>query len=339
MNRIELKINDDKSMEVLTPQPLVEGENLTTEISVEIPASWAGSAIRALITTPLGKLVDAVDASVPVGLTNTMLDGKGTLYVEYVAMKDGTEIARTKSPALLPVSAARSMTGDVDPAPLPDLVAEMVQAKNDANTAAQTANDAAASANEETAKWVGATAQANTLEPDELATASITEGEDGKIFNFGVPQGIPGIKGDKGDKGDTGATGATGAQGIQGAPGEVTTAQLNTALALKADKAQEAWIIPTLLNNWVNVAGQTTRYKKDKTGVVYVELFLVGGTTFSSFFTLPAGYRPGQVMLMPSLIGSGPGTIFIDASGNVQNFSGTATSNQRFIGCFRAAEV
>ena len=139
MNRIELKINDDKSMEVLTPQPLVEGENLTTEISVEIPASWAGSAIRALITTPTGKLVDAVDASVPVGLTNTMLDGKGTLYVEYVAMKDGTEIARTKSPALLPVSAARTIIGDIDPAPLPDLVAEMVAAKGDCDDAADAA--------------------------------------------------------------------------------------------------------------------------------------------------------------------------------------------------------
>lgn len=56
---------------------------------------------------------------------------------------------------------------------------------------------------QEMADLVAISAEAETLEPDEEATASY----EGGVLSFGIP------KGDKGDTGETGATGATGATG------------------------------------------------------------------------------------------------------------------------------
>lgn len=175
MKTIELKINEDKTQEVVTPQVLVEGENRTTQIGlVGSPASWVGSAIRALITTPGGKLVDPVDATEPVELFNTMLDGPGMLKIEYISMRNDTEIDRTKSPALLYVSAARSIIGEIAPEPLPDLVAEMVQAKSECIAATAAAQNVASyAAKQYGLYWDGTTTSNGTRLGDAV----------GRVFN------------------------------------------------------------------------------------------------------------------------------------------------------------
>lgn len=61
----------------------------------------------------------------------------------------------------------------------------------------------------------------------------------------------------------------------------------------------EAWIAPTLLNSWVQVAttnGYGTSaplgFFKDPTGIVRLRGRLRGGTSLTTAFTLPPGYRP-----------------------------------------------
>ena len=58
----------------------------------------------------------------------------------------------------------------------------------------------------------------------------------------------------------------------------------------KANKVQEAWITPTLLNGWV--ATMPVSYCKDEFGIVRVKGFVNSGTIGSTVFTLPIGYRP-----------------------------------------------
>ena len=59
----------------------------------------------------------------------------------------------------------------------------------------------------------------------------------------------------------------------------------------KANKVQEAWITPTLLNGWVNYdAGRPPRYMKDNFGVVRFSGLAKSGTINTPIFTLPVGY-------------------------------------------------
>ena len=74
-----------------------------------------------------------------------------------------------------------------------------------------------------------------------------------------------------------------------------TTLALNAALALKADKAQEAWITPTLVNGWVNysaLGGETVGFYKDSLGIVRLRGVINTGASGTVVFTLPLGYRP-----------------------------------------------
>lgn len=137
MRDIEIRINDNKTCEVVTPQPLVEGENRTTQIKlIGTPTSWTDFAVMCLLTTPAGVLVDAVP--LPCELLNSMLDAAGTLKAEFIATRVGTdtEVDRTKNAALMPVSAARNPLGDIPPEPLPDLIADVTAAGVAANQAA-----------------------------------------------------------------------------------------------------------------------------------------------------------------------------------------------------------
>ena len=67
-------------------------------------------------------------------------------------------------------------------------------------------------------------------------------------------------------------------------------------LAEKANKVQEAWITPTLLNNWVNSYDLAkSRYFKDQFGVVHLEVSVKRDTAAGiQIMRLPAGYRPSQ---------------------------------------------
>lgn len=65
-------------------------------------------------------------------------------------------------------------------------------------------------------------------------------------------------------------------------------AQLNE----KANKVQEAWITPTLLNGWVAVNG-TPQFMKDSLGFVHFRGGLNGANSAGlTAFTMPTGYRP-----------------------------------------------
>lgn len=67
-----------------------------------------------------------------------------------------------------------------------------------------------------------------------------------------------------------------------------------TALALKANIAQEAWITPTLVNGWNHFGSPTynASYMKDSMGFVHLRGRVKDGTISSYFMVLPVGYRP-----------------------------------------------
>ena len=64
--------------------------------------------------------------------------------------------------------------------------------------------------------------------------------------------------------------------------------ELNTN---KANKVQEEWITPTLINGWENVSGELTRYMKDEFGFVTLQVSVKSGIQ-TQLLTLPSGYRP-----------------------------------------------
>jgi hypothetical protein len=65
----------------------------------------------------------------------------------------------------------------------------------------------------------------------------------------------------------------------------------------KANKVQEDWIEPTLINGWVNTATtRISRYYKDEFGIVHLVLNIKDGTStaLTKILDLPVGYRPDQ---------------------------------------------
>lgn len=55
-----------------------------------------------------------------------------------------------------------------------------------------------------------------------------------------------------------------------------------------------SWIAPTFQNSWVNLATATPAgYLKDALGFVHLRGRINGGSSGTTVFTLPSGYRPG----------------------------------------------
>ena len=75
----------------------------------------------------------------------------------------------------------------------------------------------------------------------------------------------------------------------------VSTAQ-QTALNAKADKVQEAWITPTLLNGFTS-AIVPLRYKNASLGFVHIQGQVENITNNKTVFVLPVGYRPDRRVL------------------------------------------
>lgn len=70
------------------------------------------------------------------------------------------------------------------------------------------------------------------------------------------------------------------------------SAQLNE----KANKSQEAWITPTLLNGWVHFDNvRKLKYYKDNLGRVHIKGMVKEGVAGVAIFELPAQYRPGEL--------------------------------------------
>lgn len=107
-------------------------------------------------------------------------------------------------------------------------------------------------------------------------------------------------------------------------------AEQSSQLAQKANKTQEAWIAPTLLNSWVNYGGGSyddAGYFLDDFGFVNLRGVIKDGVTTAGtvLFTLPSGYRPSLPKL--SLVYAGTSVAYIDVltSGNVRIRAGSNT--------------
>lgn len=103
----------------------------------------------------------------------------------------------------------------------------------------------------------------------------------------------------------------------------------------KANRVQEAWITPTLLNSWIDNSGFVSRYKKDEMGVVWVELFVNSGVQGSVIFALPSGYRPTQTLDITGNASSVLSRITILTNGNITHSIGTTSSLHRYVFSFR----
>ena len=99
-----------------------------------------------------------------------------------------------------------------------------------------------------------------------------------------------------------------------------------TALNLKANKVQEAWFTPTLINGWVAFGGAEDgpTYYKDDFGNVKLRGVVKSGTLSVSMFKLPIGYRPTKNKYFAVISNNVPGFVLIDPSGGVIPFAGTS---------------
>ena len=93
----------------------------------------------------------------------------------------------------------------------------------------------------------------------------------------------------------------------------------------KANKAQEGWNSPTLLNGWTQIAGQEAAYMKDTLGFMHFKGTVTTGTLSSVIFNLPAGYRPAQPRSFATVVSSSFGRINVAPGGSVIFAAGLAS--------------
>lgn len=70
--------------------------------------------------------------------------------------------------------------------------------------------------------------------------------------------------------------------------------------SVKSELISVSYVAPTVLNGWTNLGGEYANiaYRKDAKGNVIFRGCLAGGTA-STFFQLPAGYRPPKTICIP----------------------------------------
>ena len=90
----------------------------------------------------------------------------------------------------------------------------------------------------------------------------------------------------------------------------------------KADKKQEDWITPTLLNGWIenNPTATPVGYMKDSMGFVHLKGRLTGSSSHA--FVLPPGYRPNDVLNFPANNNRSYGSIEVNGAGWVYPLGG-----------------
>lgn len=102
----------------------------------------------------------------------------------------------------------------------------------------------------------------------------------------------------------------------------------------------DAWTAPTLLNSWVNYGSgfNPAGFYKDVFGIVRLRGCVSGGALNTTIFTLPTGYQPTNKVAYPiSGSGGSPGSVLIDASGNISQIASPATTLVLESISFRAA--
>lgn len=107
-------------------------------------------------------------------------------------------------------------------------------------------------------------------------------------------------------------------------------AQLEGEVSQKANKTQEAWITPTLLNGWVDFSPSYSpvSFYKDSMGVVHLRGTVKSGAS-GIIFNLPEGYRPSkfEFFLTGTAIQNGTqngAALYIGGNGNVFTYHATA---------------
>jgi hypothetical protein len=98
-----------------------------------------------------------------------------------------------------------------------------------------------------------------------------------------------------------------------------TETEVNNLLALKADKAQEDWITPTLLNS----ATGSVQYRKNKFGTVEFRGYITIPTIGVDGFILPSGYVPYGTQNFLLMVGDGAAYahLRIYSSGEVRGYN------------------
>lgn len=107
--------------------------------------------------------------------------------------------------------------------------------------------------------------------------------------------------------------------------GDNTFTNLQTKIDLKANKLQESWSTPSLLNSWVNYGApfSDAKYFKDDFGIVHLKGMVKNGSSGGfAIFILPSGYRPVESEVFAIHTDTGHGVVTIDSSGNVLHVSG-----------------
>ena len=90
---------------------------------------------------------------------------------------------------------------------------------------------------------------------------------------------------------------------------------LNELDTEKANRVQEAWITPTLLNGWG--AEFPVAYMKDQLGFVHVKGAVRGGTIGVTVFFLPNGYRALHTRGFSTSANANFGRVVVDATGAI----------------------
>lgn len=92
------------------------------------------------------------------------------------------------------------------------------------------------------------------------------------------------------------------------------------------------WVLPDLLNGWVNFGGAfaTAAFHKDCLGYVHLRGTIKSGTVGSNAFVLPMGYRPLSLLNQGIQTDTGLGSIAVFATGNLQMSGGNGFANLDF---------
>ena len=101
----------------------------------------------------------------------------------------------------------------------------------------------------------------------------------------------------------------------------------NAAGTFTADPT--AWATPSLSSSWVSDTGageSAPQYRRDISGKVIFRGHASGGTSYSSLFTLPVGFRPPHRMRFVVMTLAGIATITIDTAGVVYVLDAAGTS-------------
>lgn len=93
-------------------------------------------------------------------------------------------------------------------------------------------------------------------------------------------------------------------------------------LELKADKAQEAWITPTLLNG----ATGTFKYRKNTIGQLEIMAYLTNTPYNQTLFQFPSGYRPSTTSFIGTMSNSDSPIRFSIGTDGFCSLRGTSTS-------------